>query len=207
MKLDNVIDDIIEHVGGFEEEDEEKPKKRGRKAKPKVKDEVKTTFAKLPEGSTFSSLTLEEAEGALEDAKTAKEGIILGNYKGTNVLQKTGPYGKYALYERPAGGAGITVPDPIRVPIKPGDTFESICGKIDTKISGDSDNIKLGSYTIKRGPYGLYCFKNDLKKPRFVKWPKDKDHKSATENEVAEIYKTGCEKPPGKPRFFKKKKE
>ncbi len=201
---DSKITDVIEHVGGFEEI-EEKPKKKGRKAK--MKEEMKTTFAKLPEGTTFDSLTLEEAEEALEDAKTAKEGIVLGDYKGTNVLQKTGPYGKYALYERAAGGAGTTVPEPIRVPIKPTDSFEQICLKIETKLSGESDARKVGSFTIKRGPYGLYCFKNDLKKPRFVKWPVDKDHKTATESEIEEIYKAGCAKPVGKPRFFKKKKE
>jgi topoisomerase IA-like protein len=168
---------------------------------------MKTSFAKLPEGITFESLTLEEAEKALDDAKSAKEGINLGIYKGISVLRKVGPYGPYALYERAAGGAGTTIPDPIRVPIKPTDDFESICLKIETKISGDNDTRKMGCYTIKKGPYGMYCFKNDLKKPRFIKWPVDTDHKTVSESEIAEIYKAGCEKPPGKPRFIKKKRD
>lgn len=200
--LEKKMDDIIDHVGDFEEE---KPKKRGRK--PKEKDDFKTTFAKLPEGTTFDSLTLEEAEEALEDAKEAKEGINLGKYNGIDVLQKVGPFGKYALYERPAGGAGTSIPDSIRVPIKPTDNFDSICLKIENKINGDSDTRKIGSFTIKKGQYGLYCFKHDLKKPRFIKFPIDKDHKTVSEKEIEEIYKAGCEKPVGKPRFIKKNKE
>ena len=200
------IDTII-HVGEFED-DEEKPKKGKRVAKSKKpKEEMKTSFAKLPSGSTFDTLTLEDAEKALEDAKTAKEGVVLGNYKGVEVVRKVGPYGPYVLYERAASGAGITIPEPIRVPIKPDDNFETLCVKLENKLSGDADTRKVGLYMIKRGPYGLYCYKTDLKKPRFIKWPVDKDHKIATETEIAEIYKNGCEKPPGRPRFVKKKKE
>ena len=47
------LPDIMVHMRNIYKE---KPKKKGRKAKPKVKDEVKTTFAKLPEGTTFGQM-------------------------------------------------------------------------------------------------------------------------------------------------------
>ena len=138
-------------------------------------------YAPLPTGTTFETLTLAQAEAALEAAKQAKEGIQLGMWEGAPILKKKGPYGLYASWTK----------DDVKlqVPIKAGDSLEAIEAKLLAKRSDET--CKVGDFTIKKGPFGYYCFNHTLKKAIFVKWPADTDFKTATAEQVSAIYTSG----------------
>jgi DNA topoisomerase-1 len=143
--------------------------------------EVKPMYAPSPTGTTFETLTLAQAEAALEAAKQAKEGIQLGMWEGSPILKKKGPYGLYVSWTK----------DDVKlqVPIKAGDSLEAIQAKLLAKRSDET--CKIGDYTIKNGPFGYYCFNHTLKKAIFVKWPPDTDFKTATAEQVSTIYSAG----------------
>jgi len=143
--------------------------------------EVKPMYAPLPTGTTFETLTLAQAEAALETAKQAKEGIQLGIWEGAPILKKKGPYGLYASWTK----------DDVKlqVPIKVTDSLEAIEAKLLAKRSDET--YKIGDFTIKKGPFGYYCFNHTLKKAIFVKWPADTDVKTATAEQVSTIYSAG----------------
>ena len=50
---------------------------------------------------------------------------------------------------------------------------------------------KVGEFTIKRGPYGLYFFKPALKRAVFVKFPPTADADTATAADLAKFYTAG----------------
>ena len=144
--------------------------------------EVKPMYAPLPTGTTFETLTLIQAEAALEAAKQAKEGVSLGMWEGAPILKKKGPYGLYASWTKE------TVK--LQVPIKATDSLEAIQAKLLAKRSDET--CKVGDFTIKNGPFGYYCFNHTLKKAIFVKWPADTDFKTATAEQVSAIYMAGA---------------
>ena len=144
--------------------------------------EVKPEYAALPAGTIFETITLLQAEAALEVAKQAKEGIQLGMWEGAPILKKKGPYGLYASWTKD------TVK--LQVPIKAGDSLEVIQAKLLAKRSDDT--CKVGDFTIKKGPFGYYCFNHTLPKAIFVKWPADTDFKTATAEQVSAIYTAGA---------------
>jgi len=143
--------------------------------------EVKPMYAPLPTGTTFETITLAQAEAALETAKQAKEGIQLGMWEGAPILKKKGPYGLYVSWTK----------DDVKlqVPIKAADSLEAIEAKLLAKRSDET--YKIGDFTIKKGPFGYYCFNHTLKKAIFVKWPADTDIKTATAEQVSTIYSAG----------------
>jgi DNA topoisomerase-1 len=146
---------------------------------------TKAEYAALPTGTTFETITVGQAETALEAAKLAKEGAPLGEWEGIQILKKKGPYGFYASWTR----------DDVvlKVPVKTGDTLEVIQAKLLEKRSPD-DTRKIGNFTIKKGPFGYYCYDHTMKKAIFVKWPADTDFKTATAEEVSTIYSAGVAK-------------
>jgi DNA topoisomerase-1 len=144
--------------------------------------EVKPMYAPLPTGTTFETLTLAQAEAALEAAKQAKEGVSIGTWEDTPILKKKGPYGLYASWTKD------TIK--LQVPIKATDSLEAIQAKLLAKRSDDTR--KIGDFTIKNGPFGYYCFNHTLKKAIFVKWPADTDFKTATVEQVSAIYTAGA---------------
>jgi len=146
--------------------------------------EMKAEYAALPTGSTFETITLLQAESMLESAKQAKEGIPLGLFEGNTILKKKGPYGFYASCTH-----GEVV---LKVPIKAGDSLEVIQGKLQAKTSDDTH--KVGDFTIKKGPFGPYCFNHTVTKAVFVKWPPETDAKTVTIEEITKIYTEGAAK-------------
>jgi len=149
-----------------------------------LKEESKE-FASLPPRTSFESVTLEEALIAYK----TKDGDDFGTYLDSPILKKKGPYGFYAEWQS------------IKVPLKPEDTVDSIVEKIKKKQEPvtASYSRKVGDYTIKQGPYGLYIYKHTLKKVQFVTFPQTSDKDKVTADDAAILYKTGLE---AKKRFI-----
>lgn len=136
--------------------------------------EATTEFASLPPHTSFDTITLAQALAAYE----LKDGTEIGMYEGSPINKKKGPYGFYAQHNS------------IKVPFKAEDTLESIIEKIKQKTSPQPDAYerKVGDYTIKRGPYGLYFFKHTLKKATFVSWPTGADENKVTAADMPALY-------------------
>jgi len=142
-----------------------------------LKEESKE-FASLPRGTSFDTVTLQQALTAYEQ----KAGEPLGIYEEKPILKKKGPYGFYAQW------------DAIKVPIKPDDTLDSIIAKLVSKSNPAAEPVysrTLGDFTIKSGPYGYYFFKHALKKANFVSLPKTVDHTKVTAEELPALYAAG----------------
>jgi topoisomerase IA-like protein len=157
---------------------------------------VKATFASLPTGKTFESVTLADATTAFEGAAAARLGTYVGMLGPDEIRKKKGPYGFYAECK----GA--------RVPLKGDEDLARIQEKLTAKISFASAGEgayerKVGEYTIKRGPYGLYFYKPGLKRATFVKFPEGKDPDKTTAAELAAAYSAGAARKRRGP--FKKK--
>jgi len=152
-----------------------------------LKEETKE-FASLPPRTSFETVTLAQAKAAYK----AKDGTELGSYDSKPILKKKGPYGFYAQWEA------------VKVPYKPEDTLEVIIAKIkqkggivDPASTTDPTNTnappppferKVGEFTIRRGPYGLYFFKNTAKKAAFASFPAAANENTVTEAELPELY-------------------
>ena len=144
--------------------------------------EATKEFASLPLRTSFETVTLAQALKAYE----TKDGIHIGTHEDQPILKKQGPYGLYAQW--------LT----IKVPCKADDTLETIILKIQQKQTpaqttetGDEPAAymrKVGDYTIKRGPYGLYFFKHTLKKATFLSWPKGADENKVTPADMPALY-------------------
>jgi len=146
--------------------------------------EATKEFASLPPRTSFETVTLAQALKAYE----TKDGTHIGSHEDQPILKKQGPYGLYAQW--------LTV----RVPCKADDTLDTIILKIQQKQSPTSaaENTnnpaptpyerKVGDYTIKRGPYGLYFFKHTLKKATFLSWPNGADENKVTQADMPTLY-------------------
>ena len=142
-------------------------------------------FASLPPRTSFESVTLEEALLAYK----TKDGADFGSYLDSPILKKKGPYGFYAEWQT------------VKVPLKAEDTLEIIIEKIKKKQEPGvpAYSRKVGDYTIKQGPYGLYLYKHTLKKAQFVTFPPTSDKEKVTAEDLATLYKAGLE---AKKRFI-----
>jgi topoisomerase IA-like protein len=145
---------------------------------------VKATFAALMPSHTYESVTADDAEAAFTAAVAAKAGELLGDLDGEEIRKKRGPYGLYAECK----GA--------RVPLKGDEDMDRIREKLVAKISfaavGESAyERKVGEFTIKRGPYGLYFYKHTLKRVQFVKFPSSMDPDKVTATDLTNLYSAG----------------
>lgn len=158
---------------------------------------VKATFAPLPAGKNFESVTAEDAAAAFITAAAARAGELVGMLGSDEIRKKRGPYG---LYAECAGS---------RVPLKGDEDLARIQEKLTAKISFASAaegayERKAGDFTIKRGPYGLYFYKHALKRATFVKFPEGKDPDKITVADLTAAYSAGAARKKRGP--FKKKK-
>lgn len=132
-------------------------------------------FAPLPEGITAATaaekLTEELIKAAFSAAAAAKQGDEVGMWGTLVMRKKKGPFGFYVE----AGD--------LKVPWKADDTEETLVAKLEAKQG--AFERKVGDWTIKQGPYGLYFFKHALKKMVFHKFPKDADASAITAAELA----------------------
>jgi DNA topoisomerase-1 len=151
-------------------------------------------FASLPPRTSYETVTLAQAKAAYE----SKDGLNIGSYNEHEIMKKKGPYGYYVQYKE------------IKIPHKPDDTLESIIEKIKAKETptGESQEPlycrKVGDFTIKQGPYGLYFFKHTLKKVSFVTFPATADKDKVTAEDLVTLYKTGLEAAANKKKWVKK---
>lgn len=152
-------------------------------------------FAALPEGITFANaekkLTEELVEAAFEAAKSARDGEEVGVWVTHPILKKRGPFGFYVES------------DGIKVPWKPEDTETTLVAKLEAKKG--AFERKVGEWTIKQGPYGLYFYKPNPKgkkgPPKFHKFPADADPVLITAEElnaIAMVPKAPTRRPPPK---------
>jgi len=169
-----------------------------------LKEETKD-FASLPQGTSFETVTLQQAINAYK----LKDGLSMGIYEDQPLLKKKGPYGFYVQWNS------------INVPCKPDDNQETIIEKIKQKQSTNQPKVdtegnliqaekpyerKVGDYTIKKGPYGLYFFKHTLKKAIFVSFPKDLDPDKVSVQEVPQLYQLASTAKIHAKKFASKKK-
>ena len=163
-----------------------------------LKEETKE-FAALPNGASFETVTLIQAKNAY----ALKLGTDFGTYEGKPLLKKKGPYGFYIKY------------DTMNIPCKVDDTTATIIEKIKQKqtaqpqVDAEGNTVlpyerKVGDFTIKKGPYGLYFFKHTLKKVTFATFPQASDPDKVTAQDMPQLYQAAlnAKKHAGK---FKKK--
>lgn len=145
-------------------------------------DKSKTRFLGWPEGVAFADMTEEKAWAFANSEEERKRQDSKGEYEGTLIEVKEGPFGKYAQC------------GDLRVPYVEGDTNESLCQKFTAKKSACLHI--LGDFEFRTGPYGVYMFKKTTakgKKPQFVGLPEGLDPKTLTEEAAVRIYQTGLQ--------------
>jgi DNA topoisomerase-1 len=161
---------------------------------------AKATFASLPAGKSFETVTADDATAAFSAAAEARAGELVGNLGTDEIRKKKGPYGFYAECKG------------VRVPLKGDEDLTRIQEKLTAKISFATTTAetgaapyerKLGDYTIKRGPYGLYFYKHTLKRVTFVKFPEGPDPDKVSVGDLNALYSAGAAKKRRGP--FKKK--
>jgi DNA topoisomerase-1 len=138
-----------------------------------------TVFYGWPTGLAFSEITEEAATAHVDAQKKAKEVEALGDYDGKPMVVKTGPFGKYVV-------CGT-----VNIPWKDGDTADTIRDRI--KEKGESVLHSIGAFEFRRGPYGVYMFKKDVKAKQFVSVPANVDPKALTAEAAIKIYQTGLQ--------------
>jgi DNA topoisomerase-1 len=159
---------------------------------------TKATFAPLPSSVTFDAATLTDATAAFAAAETARAGELIGaDADGREIRKKRGPYGFYAECNG------------VRVPLRGGEPLETVLEKLAAKSTSAATTPpyerRVGDYTIKRGPYGLYFFKHTLKKANFVKFPPALDPETIVAADLNALYTNGlAAKRRGGRKFTKK---
>ena len=79
----------------------------------------------------------------------------------------------------------------MNIPWKDGDTADTIRDRI--KEKGESVLHSLGAFEFRRGPYGVYMFKKDVKAKQFVSVPANVNPKALTVEAAIKIYQTGLQ--------------
>jgi hypothetical protein len=143
---------------------------------------AETVFYGWPGGSVaFSAITEEQAVAHVAASKKEKAQESLGEYEGTPMVRKSGPYGAYVA----CGSA--------QVPWAEGDTVETIQAKF--KAKQESILHAIGPFEFRKGPYGIYFFKKDVvgKARKFVGLPSAVDPKALTLQAATALYQTGLQ--------------
>jgi hypothetical protein len=155
-----------------------------------------------PSKKGFQELTEEEAKAFVATVQSQKQGDVMGEFNGHQVLKKKGPYGLYAECNG------------VRVNLVEADTIDSVIVKLRAKNESPPTRT-LGPFQIKTGPYGPYLMKvgaaaNPTKgsaaKPQFVSIPEGTDLDTLTAQEAGVIFEAGLKaKASASKRKFKKK--
>ena len=143
---------------------------------------AETVFYGWPGDSVaFSAITEEQALAHVAASKKEKAQESLGDYEGTPIVRKSGPYGAYVA----CGSA--------QVPWAEGDTVETIRAKF--KAKQESFLHTIGPFEFRKGPYGIYFFKKDVvgKARKFVGLPSAVDPKVLTLQAATALYQTGLQ--------------
>ena len=159
---------------------------------------AKASFASLLSNMSYDTVTAADAEKAFASALEASQGELFGiQENGAEIRKKKGPYGFYIQCGE------------IRIPYK-GETVEQIQEKLKAKttFATGTDTAyerKLGDFTIKRGPYGLYFYKHTLKRVSFVKFPNGLDPEKVNVADLTGLYSDGLAKKRKFPKADQKK--
>jgi DNA topoisomerase I len=161
------------------------------------RDGEKTRFATVPQNLSVQTATRADAEAAFA-AATAAAGEDLGELDGIAVIRKKGPYGTYVQWGTH------------RLTCKPEETLDDLEERLRAKAApADTVDHTVGPYKIKRGPYGLYMFKQTTgtKKPTFVSIPAETPWATLTPETAEQVYKLAMESKKAAAPAKKKKKE
>jgi DNA topoisomerase-1 len=142
-------------------------------------DKEKTQFLGWPEGVKWEDMTEEQATAFAAEKKEAEAAAVLGTIDGKPVEKKKGPFGTYIVW-------GTT-----RLSIKGNETLEEIEKALKEKESAVLH--VLGPFEFRRGPYGVYMFKKDLKQKKFAGVPEGLDLKKLTMEEAVKLYQAGLQ--------------
>ena len=104
---------------------------------------------------------------------------MLGELDGKPMEKKTGPFGTYVQW------------GDVKLSIQGTETVEQIEAAL--KEKGSATLHVLGPFEFRKGPYGIYMFKKDLKQRKFVGVPATLDPKKLTEEEAIKIYQAGLQ--------------
>lgn len=144
-------------------------------------DKEKTQFYGWPEGKVYDSLTQDDVDEFLEARKTTLESSTLGTLDGKPMLKKTGPFGPYVQW------------GDVRMSIKGQETAEEIQNGLREKAKASASLHVLGPFEFRRGPYGIYMFKKDIKDRKFVGVPDSCNFKNLTQEEAVKLYQAGIQ--------------
>ena len=140
-----------------------------------------TVFYGWPAKQDFTKLTEEEAMTFVVNVSQQKQGQSIGEYNGSAVTVKKGPYGFYAECNG------------IRVNIAQGEGIEEV--KLKLLAKQENPARTLGPFQIRTGQYGPYLMKTGASstkaKPQCVSIPKDVDLETLTAQQAGEIYEAG----------------
>lgn len=139
------------------------------------------TFYGWPAGLAFGEISEADVAAFVTATVASKQagGGTMGEYEGTPILKKSGPFGTYASC------------GDVNVPLTAEDTAETLQAKFAAKKQAFIH--KIGPFEFRNGPYGVYMFKTDLtgKARKFVSLPTGVDPKVLTQEATVKLYQAG----------------
>jgi DNA topoisomerase-1 len=138
-----------------------------------------TIFYGWPTAVPFAELTEEAAQAFAASKASEKVGQILGEHEGHPITKKVGKFGPYVEWN------GKTVS------IAATDTLQQITEKLSTSAAATGKVV--GTFEIRKGPYGHYMFKRNVTGParKFVSVPDSIDQDTVTEQTLLELFQAG----------------
>lgn len=142
-------------------------------------DKEKTVFLGWPEGATYDELSEDQAHAFATQKQQEVGGAEMGSLDGKPVMKKKGPYGYYVQWGT------------VRMSIQGPETFDQVEKALKEKQSAVLHT--LGPFEFRRGTYGLYMFKKDIKDKKFVGLPDGLDPKQLTQENAVKLYQEGLQ--------------
>jgi DNA topoisomerase I len=142
----------------------------------------KPQFYGWPPKAVFETITKEEAEAFVETEGHVREGIVLGEHEGHEIIRKSGKYGLYVEWNGKKASCTDT------------DTLEKIIEKLE---AGAANVLRVvGDFEIRTGPYGPYMFKRSVTGPsrKFVSVPKEVTIEEVNEAQLIAIFQNELQK-------------
>lgn len=138
-----------------------------------------TIFYGWPTAVPFTELTEEAAQAFTLSKATEKIGQVLSEYDGHPITKKVGKFGPYVEWNSKTISISAT------------DTLQQITEKLSN--SAATTGKVVGTFEIRKGPYGLYMFKRTAVGParKFVGVPDTIDLDTVTEQTLLELFQEG----------------
>jgi topoisomerase IA-like protein len=142
-------------------------------------DKEKTQFLGWPEGKTYETITQEDVDEFMEVKKDSLAQASIGTLDGKPIVKKSGPFGQYVQW------------GDVRLSVKGTESVQELEKAL--KEKGATTLHVLGPFEFRKGQYGLYMFKKDIKERKFVGLPEGCDPKKLTVEEAVKLYQTGLQ--------------